>query len=117
MPRWICGAEDRHRQVEAVASYARRTAAALGLPAAAVWPLLVVHGSPITGGRLEVRASGWGGVVHVLGPALLAPTLAIAPRQRDPQRATALARRVTLVLLPYEDEQRTRPRCIDHERC
>ncbi|MBT2439784.1 NERD domain-containing protein [Streptomyces sp. ISL-36] len=76
------GAEDRHRQVEAVASYARRAAAALGMPAGSVWPLLVVHGSPVAGGRLEARAPGWNGIVHVLGPALLVPTLAAAPRKR-----------------------------------
>ncbi|WSF22057.1 NERD domain-containing protein (plasmid) [Streptomyces sp. NBC_01353] len=99
--RVYCGAEDRHRQVEAVASYARRVAVALGLPAGAVWPLLVVHGSPIVGGWLEARAPGWDGVVHILGPGLLVPTLAAAPRQRDPRRAAALAAHVDQVLRPY----------------
>ncbi|MFF8610861.1 nuclease-related domain-containing protein [Streptomyces sp. NPDC015346] len=96
-----CGQEDRHRQVEAVASYARRTAAALGMPTGSVWPLLVVHGSPILGGRLEARAPGWDGVVHVLGPDRLVPTLAAAPRQWDPERGSVLAARVDQVLRAY----------------
>jgi hypothetical protein len=96
-----CGREDRHRQVEAVASYARRTAGVLSLPAGAVWPLLVVHGSPIVGGRLEARAPGWDGVVHVMGPEWLVPTLAAAPKRRDPARARELAARVDRLLRPY----------------
>ncbi|MEU9703046.1 nuclease-related domain-containing protein [Streptomyces sp. NPDC047981] len=96
-----CGGEDRHGQIEAVASYARRAAAALGMPDGSVWPLLVVHGSPIVGGRLQARAPQWDGVVHVLGPGWLVPTLAAAPRQRDPQRAAALVGHVDRVLRAY----------------
>lgn len=96
-----CGGEDRHRQVEAVASYARRVAAALGMPAGLVWPLLVVHGSPIVGGRLEARAANWAGVVHVLGPDWLVPTLARSPKRHDPAGAAAVARHVDQVLRPY----------------
>lgn len=92
---------DRQSEVEAVASYARRVSRALNLPGVAVWPLLVIHGSPITGGRLEVRAPDWDGVVHVLGPARLVPTLAAAPKVHDPARAAAVAARVDRVLLPY----------------
>jgi Nuclease-related domain len=101
-----CGPEDRHRQVEAVASYAKRVGRALGLPDGSVWPLLVVHGSPITGGRLEARAPGWDGVVHVLGPEWLVPTLASAPQARDRRAAAALARRVDELLPPYVDRGR-----------
>ncbi|MFJ7297618.1 nuclease-related domain-containing protein [Streptomyces collinus] len=96
-----CGREDRHRQIEAVARYAARVAEAVGLPAGSVWPLLVVHGSPVAGGRLEARAPGWDGPVWVLDPQHLVPTLAAAPAGRDPRRAGVLAARVAEVLPPY----------------
>jgi hypothetical protein len=100
--RVCCDLEDRHGQVEAVARYAGTVARLLGLPAGAVWPLLVVHGSPIEGGRLEARAEGWDGPVHVLGPALLVPTLAQAPKVRDRRRAAVLSAHVARVLPPHE---------------
>lgn len=96
-----CGGEDRHEQVEDVAGYARRVARALAMPGVVVWPLLVVHGSAIQGGRLEARAPDWDGVVHVLGPSWLVPTLAAAPPWPDPVRAEALTARVDAVLRPY----------------
>ncbi|MFE3381346.1 nuclease-related domain-containing protein [Streptomyces anulatus] len=99
--RVYCGADDRQDQVDAVARYAARVARTLNLPGVVVWPLLVVHGSPIAGGRLEARAPGWDGVVHVLGPARLVPTLAAAPKAHNPVRAAAVAARVDRVLLPY----------------
>ncbi|MFE9491465.1 nuclease-related domain-containing protein [Streptomyces sp. NPDC006641] len=101
--RVCCGSEDRHEQVEKVAKYARLVEAALGLPGVAVWPLLVVHGSPVAGGYLEARVQGWDGPVYVLGPDWLVPTLAGAPKARDPQRAAQLAGRVDSVLLPYTE--------------
>jgi hypothetical protein len=96
-----CGIEDRHNQVESVARHADQVTRLLGMPVGAVWPLLVVHGSRISGGRLEARASAWPGVVHVLGPDYLVPTLASAPQGRDPRAAAALARRVAAALPPY----------------
>ncbi|MEV4975574.1 NERD domain-containing protein [Streptomyces scopuliridis] len=96
-----CGTDDRHNQIEKVAGYASAVQAALGMPGVTVWPLLVVHGSPIAGGRLEARAAGWDGPVHVLGPDWLVPTLAAAPKVRDAQRAAALTARVDQVLRPY----------------
>ncbi|MFG2276724.1 nuclease-related domain-containing protein [Streptomyces chartreusis] len=96
-----CGTQDRHEQVVKVAGYADAVQAALGLSGVTVWPLLVVHGSPITGGRLEVRVPGRDGPVHVLGPGYLVPTLAVAPRVRDPRHAEAVAARVDVVLRPY----------------
>lgn len=102
-----CGGEDRHGQIEAVASYAARAARALSLPSSAVWPLLVVHGSrivppaPLPPGCLEARADGWPGPVHVLGPNYLVPTLENSPRGRDVQRAAVLAQHVARVLPPY----------------
>lgn len=96
-----CGAEDRHEQIEKVAGYAARVQVALGVPGVVVWPLLVVHGSPVAGGRLEARAAGWDGPVWVLGPDWLVPTLASAPAGRDLRRAAAVAGRVDEVLRPY----------------
>ncbi|MEU8101674.1 nuclease-related domain-containing protein [Streptomyces rubiginosohelvolus] len=101
--RVCCGGDDRQDQVDAVARYAARVNRALNLPGVVVWPLLVVHGSPIAGGRLEASAPDWGGVVHILGPARLVPTLAAAPnaKDHDPARAAAVVARVDRVLLPY----------------
>jgi hypothetical protein len=96
-----CGTDDRHRQIEAVARYAARVAEVLAVPGVVVWPLLVVHGSPVADGRLEARAAGWDGPVWVLDPAHLVPTLAAAPTGRDPRRAAVLAARVAEVLPPY----------------
>lgn len=97
-----CGVQDRHGQIEAVGSYARRVAAVLGLPESAVWPLLVVHGSPIAGGHLQAPLER-GGVVYVLGTAYLVPTLASSPDpgRVDVVRAEGLARHVGRVLPPY----------------
>ncbi|MEU5976331.1 NERD domain-containing protein [Streptomyces sp. NPDC047315] len=97
-----CGPEDRHDQIEKVAGYARRVQQLLGMPAGTVQPLLVVHGSPIPGGALTVRVTGWPEPVHVLAPSALVPTLAAAPRQRHPARARQLAARVDQILHPYQ---------------
>lgn len=99
--RVYCGDEDRHEQVEDVADYAVRVADAVALRPVQVWPLVVVHGSPVVGGKLEARVPAQRGVVHVLGPGWLVPTLEGAPKARDPERAAALAARVDSVLLPY----------------
>lgn len=102
-----CGSEDRHEQVEKVGRYAVRVADLLRMPAGAVLPVLVVHGSQIMSpgfpvGRLEARAKAWPGPVHVLGPNWLVPALAAAPKGRDPQRAAALAQHVARTLPPYQ---------------
>jgi hypothetical protein len=94
-------AEDRHDQVEAVARYAARVAQLVGLPTAAVWPLLVVHGSRVAGGRLRASAEAWPGPVWVLSPELLVPMLAAAPDGRDAVRAARLAACVAGVLPSY----------------
>ncbi|WP_331756318.1 NERD domain-containing protein (plasmid) [Streptomyces sp. NBC_01590] len=101
--RVCCGTEDRHGQAEKVAEYARLVDQALGLPGVAVWPLLVVHGSPVAGGYLEARVQGWDGPVYVLGPDRLLLTLAGAPKATDPRRAAAVVARVDSVLLPYTE--------------
>lgn len=99
--RVYCGGDDRHQQVAKVAGYARRVQEALALPGVQVLPMLVVHGSPIAGGFLEARVEGWPGVVHVLGPDWLVPTLAAAPRGTDAANAFRVAVRVEQVLKPY----------------
>lgn len=101
--RVYCGDEDRHGQVEKVAGYAERISRALGLPGVKVLPLLVVHGSPVAGGHLDVRMPGMTDPVYVLGPDWLVPTLAAAPKARDPRRAAAVAARVDAVLHPYRE--------------
>ena len=98
--RVCCGREDRHKQVTAVARYAARLERALNLPGVQVLPLLVVHGSRVRGGFLSarVRVHGWDGVVHVLGPEYLVPTLVAAPKGVHAGRAAALAAHVDRVL-------------------
>ncbi|WP_381791130.1 nuclease-related domain-containing protein [Streptomyces niveus] len=94
-----CGPDDRHGQIEKVASYARAVAAVAGLHPAAVRPLIVVHGSPVADGFLQAMTPH--GPVHVLSPGFLVPTLAGAPGVPDAWRARALAERVGRVLAPY----------------
>lgn len=96
-----CGPEDRHGQVQDLAGYARLVAQAVGVPAESVWPLLVVHGSPVAGGAFEVPVRG--GRVFVLGPDRVLPTLEAAAAGRDPRRAAGLALWVDRVLVPYVD--------------
>lgn len=96
-----CGQEDRHRQVVAVAEHARLVAEAVGVPRAMVQPLLVVHGSPVADGYLEVPAGEE--MVFVLDPAHLVRTLNAAAGQYDAWRSQALARAVFGVLRPYRE--------------
>jgi hypothetical protein len=98
-----CGTEDRHKQVEQVASYARRAAERLSLPADAVWPLVVVHGSPVAGGFLKARAPEFAGPVWVVSPAQMVEMLLAAGRKygRDDRAASDLAARVARVFPPY----------------
>jgi hypothetical protein len=106
--RLHCGSEDRHDQVEKAVRAAARLERALAVPGVRVWPVLVVHGSqilqppPLPQGRLEARADAWKGIVHVLGPNYLVPTLVKSAAQGipDPARAAWLAQRVDAVLPP-----------------
>ncbi|GAA3590889.1 NERD domain-containing protein [Streptomyces osmaniensis] len=104
--RVYCGPDDRQGQVEGVARAAARLERALAVPGLRVWPLLVVHGSPVMQpglpeGRLEARAVEWDGVVHVLGPDWLVPTLVASARGGvDEERAAWLAERVNAVVPP-----------------
>lgn len=95
-----CGTQDRHQQVEKVATYARRVADAVNIPQPAVRPLLIVHGSPIPGGYLEAATPD--GPVYVLSPAYLIPTLSSGVREPDVWRSGGLADRVFSVLTPYQ---------------
>lgn len=94
-----CGPDDRHSQIEKVASYAQAVAAVAGLHPAVVRPLIVVHGSPVAGGFLEAMTPH--GPVHVLSPGFLVPTLLKAPGVPDAWRARALAEQVERVLAPF----------------
>jgi hypothetical protein len=99
--RVYCEAEDRHGEAVKVAKYAATVGRLLGLPAGAVWPVLVVHGSPVAGGVLEARVQGWPGPVWVLDPSRLVPALAAAPSGWSWRRAALLAARVARTLPPY----------------
>lgn len=99
--RVCCGVEDRHGEVEKVARYAGTVGRLLGLPAGAVWPVLVVHGSQVAGGVLEARVFGWDGPVWVMGADGLVPALVAAPSGWSWRRASVLRRRVAEVLPPY----------------
>jgi hypothetical protein len=96
-----CGPEDRHGEAEKVAKYAATVSRLLGLPPGAVWPILVVHGSPVAGGRAEARVVIWSGPVWVLAPEVLVPTLRAAPAGRNRAVKVALARRVEEALPAY----------------
>jgi hypothetical protein len=99
--RLHCGMEDRHKQVEDLVEHAEAVAAAVGVPAGRVMPLVVVHGSPVAGGMLRVRVAGRAEPVAVIGPELLVAALRQMGLRRDPRAARALAERVDAVLTPY----------------
>jgi hypothetical protein len=99
--RLYCDAEDRHGEAEKVAKYAATVGRLLGLPAGVVWPVLVVHGSPVADGVLEARVEGWAGPVWVLDPVRLVPALKAAPSGRNRRAAAALAQLVACTLPPY----------------
>jgi hypothetical protein len=99
--RLYCESEDRHGEAEKVARYAGTVARLLGLPEGAVWPVLVIHGSTVAGGRLQVGVAGRSGPVHVLAAETLVPVLKAAPTGRNRAAKRELARRVDQVLPPY----------------
>ncbi|WP_051822110.1 nuclease-related domain-containing protein [Streptomyces alboviridis] len=98
-----CGRQDRHKQIVDFAGYVSGTAAALGVPAGMLMPVIVVHGSPVAGGRLDVRVPEWERTVHVLAADQLVDVLAGMPGGRGPVQpaATALAARVRRTLPQY----------------
>ncbi|MGW0014735.1 nuclease-related domain-containing protein [Streptomyces tendae] len=101
--RVYCGEQDRHEQIVRFAGYVSGTAAALGVPAGMLMPVIVVHGSPVAGGRLDVAVPEWERTVHVLTADWLVDVLAGMPGGRGPVQpaATALAARVRQTLPQY----------------
>lgn len=98
-----CGPQDRHEQIVKFAGYVSGTAAALGVPAGMLMPVIVVHGSPVAGGRLDVPVPAWERTVHVLAADRLVATLAGMPGGRGPVQPAAveLAARVRRTLPQY----------------
>ncbi|MFE0207048.1 nuclease-related domain-containing protein [Streptomyces sp. NPDC058985] len=98
-----CGRQDRHEQVEKFAGYVSGTASVLGVPAGMLMPVIVVHGSPVAGGRLDVPVPAWERIVHVLAADQLVTTLAGMPGGRGPVQPAAveLAAKVQRTLPRY----------------
>lgn len=97
--RLCCGGEDRHGEAEKVARYALLVGQALQTPGLAVWPLLVVHGSPVSGGHFQVATEA--GMVQVVAAGELLGLLRKAPAGWSWGRARRVAARVNQVLIPY----------------
>jgi hypothetical protein len=97
--RLRCGVEDRHGEAEKVARYAQLVGHALGMPDVAVWPLLVIHGSTVRGGHLEVATPS--GMVQVVAAGELLRVLRAAPAGWSWGRSRRVAARVGEVLVPY----------------
>lgn len=89
--RVYCGDQDRHEQIVKFAGYVSGTAAVLGVPAGMLMPVIVVHGSPVAGGRLDVGVPEWERTVHVLAADRLVGTLVGMPGGRGPVQPAAAA--------------------------
>lgn len=94
--RLWCGGEDRTTEAEKAARYVALVAAAVGVE---VWPLLIVHGSRVQGGHLEVVTVS--GRVQVVGVDQAVPVLRRAPAGWSWTGARRVAGRVDEVLHPY----------------
>ncbi|MFD5848352.1 NERD domain-containing protein [Streptomyces chartreusis] len=97
--RLWCGRQDRHGEAEKVARYATLVGEALGMPGVAVWPLLVVHGSRVPGGHVQVVTSA--GPVQVVAADQVRRVLRAAPQGWSWTRSRRVARRVDEVLPRY----------------
>ena len=97
--RLCCGSEDRHGEAEKVARYAVLVGQALGLPGVAVWPVLVIHASPVLGRHVQVATDA--GVVQVMAADQVRGVLQSAPRGWSWARARQVVARVDAVLRPY----------------
>lgn len=97
--RLYCGREDRHGEAEKVARYAALVGQALGLPGVAVWPVLVIHASPVPGGHVQVATAA--GVVQVMAADRVRGVLRSAPKGWSWVRSRRVAARVDRVLRPY----------------
>ncbi|MFJ6069104.1 nuclease-related domain-containing protein [Streptomyces tendae] len=85
-----CGRQDRHEQIVKFAGYVSGAAAALGVPAGMLLPVIVVHGSLVDGGRLDVPVPAWERTVHVLAADRLLAALTGMPGGRGPVQPAAL---------------------------
>ena len=97
--RLCCGVEDRQGEAEKVARYAALVGEAVGVPGVVVWPLLVVHGSPVLGGHVQVGTAS--GLVQVVAAGRALEVLRAAPSGWSWAGARRLAARVDEVLIPY----------------
>ena len=97
--RLWCGREERHGEAVKVARYAALVAEALQMPGVAVWPLLIVHGSTVPGGHVQVATEA--GVVQVVAAGEVRRVLRAAPAGWSWRRARWLVARVDEVLTPY----------------
>ncbi|MFJ4965963.1 nuclease-related domain-containing protein [Streptomyces sp. NPDC088729] len=99
--RLYCGEEDRHYDAEKAVFLARFVRDVVGLVDVPVLPALVVHGSAVDGGHLQVAVDGWPRPLHVFGPQTLLPNLRERVGTPDPRRAAHLAARVAQTMHPY----------------
>lgn len=100
--RVYCGEEDRHEELLKAVKHARQVRDLLAWPGVEVLPLLVVHGSQVDGGHLDVPVPGLKMPVYVLASDWLVPTLTAVSGGADPRRAGEVADRVDQVLSPYQ---------------
>lgn len=101
--RLHCGDQDRHGELLKAVKHAGQVRDLLGMPAVEVLPMLVVHGSRVAGGHLDVPVPGLEMPVYVLASDWLASTLVTAGGlfPADVWRARQVAARVDQVLRPY----------------
>jgi len=97
--RLCCGMEDRHGEAEKAARYAALVGQALGMPGVAVWPVLVVQGSPVPGGHVQVATQA--GMVQVVAADQVVGVLRSAPQGWSWGQARRVARRVDEVAQRY----------------
>lgn len=97
--RLWCGREDRTGEAEKAARYAVLVGQALEMPGAAVWPLLIIHGSPVAIGHVQVPTRF--GPVQVVSAGEVLRVLRTAPAGWSLTRSRRVARRVDEVLAPY----------------
>ncbi|WP_406257448.1 nuclease-related domain-containing protein [Streptomyces chartreusis] len=97
--RLCCGMEDRHGEAEKAARYAALVGQALGMPGVAVWPVLVIHASPVPGGHVQVATVD--GMVQVMAAGEVLRVLRSAPQGWSWGRSRRVARRLDEVVRPY----------------
>ena len=97
--RLWCGGEDRTGEAEKSARYAVAVSGVLGLEGVVVWPLLIVQGSTVRGGHVQVVTAA--GVVQVVSAGEARRVLAGAPSGWSWSGARRVGLRVGEVLTPY----------------